>query len=641
MGLEFNAMRIVRLSLLVLLVATVSAQPDSSAPLFAAIQRGALSDVERLLKSGANPNATDADGVPALMSATLFANADMVELLLKQGADPNRTGPGGATALMWAAPDVEKTRRLINHRADVNARSEIGRTPLLVAAGYPGTVGTLQLLLDRGADLLAQDGGSTALSAAVRSADAQVVRFLMEKGLDPNKLSAGARRQGFLRYDLPTTDVMMSKGLALFPDVLVPAATWQPRESLMRWIAAGADVNATNAAQYNRTPLLTAVSSEAEDAATLALLLEHGADANVRTTEGESPLDWAIYKGDRAKIAVLEQHGAVRGTGPRRDDIPPPAGGGIADPRVSLTKSVARLLDVAPRFREQTPNKCISCHHNAMPALAAATLRRKGIVVDEMQARKNLDDIFTFFKTNAPRMMLGDVAVGGEALTVGYAQLALVAEKRPLDRVTATMTHWVLARQMPDGRWLGNGLNRPPSEYSIISHTAIAAGGLRAYPLPGRQKEIDESLRKARQWLLAAEAKSAEERGMRLMGLVWTKAPRAAVASAIKAIRDQQEAGGGWSQFSRTDPDAYATGLSLYALHVAGVSPTDDAYRKGVAFLLRTQYQDGPWLVRTHSFPVQRYFESGFPFGRHQWISAAGTSWAALAIAQTLPDATR
>jgi hypothetical protein len=200
------------------------------------------------------------------------------------------------------------------------------------------------------------------------------------------------------------------------------------------------------------------------------------------------------------------------------------------------------------------------------------------------------------------------------------------------------MTHWVLARQMPDGRWLGNGLNRPPSEYSVISHTAIAAGGLVAYPLPGRRKDIDESLRKARQWLLAADAKSAEERAMKLMGLVWTRAPHAAVATAIQSIRDTQETGGGWSQFARTDADAYATGLSLYALHVAGVSAKDAAYRKGVAFLLRTQYQDGPWLVRSHSFPVQRYFESGFPFGRHQWISTAGTSWASLAIAQTLPD---
>ena len=141
-----------------------------------------------------------------------------------------------------------------------------------------------------------------------------------------------------------------------------------------------------------------------------------------------------------------------------------------------------------------------------------------------------------------------------------------------------------------------------------------------------------------REWLLAANPKSAEERGMRLMGLVWTAAPRARLTQAIQDVRDRQEASGGWSQFGRTDPDAYATGLSLYALSVAGVPANDEAYRKGVAFLLGTQYQDGTWLVKTHSFPVQRYFESGFPYGRHQWISTSGTSWASLAIAQTLPD---
>ena len=55
---------------------------------------------------------------------------------------------------------------------------------------------------------------------------------------------------------------------------------------------------------------------------------------------------------------------------------------------------------------------------------------------------------------------------------------------------------------------------------------------------------------------------------------------------------------------------------------------------------MSTQYPDGSWFVRTRSFPVQPYFESGFPFGRHQWISAAGTAWAARAIAVTLPDGT-
>jgi N-acyl-D-amino-acid deacylase len=379
------------------------------------------------------------------------------------------------------------------------------------------------------------------------------------------------------------------------------------------------------------------VASEAEGADTVTLLLDRGADPNVRMTEGETPLDWAIYKGDRAKIQALEQHGATRGNGPRRDEIAPPAKGGISDPHVSLNKSVSQLLAAGSTFRDKT--SCISCHHNGLPAMAAAAARRKGIEVDQKLDAKNLDDMLAFFKRNAARVMQGDPAVGGEALTVGYTQMGLAAEGHPPDKLTASMTHWLLARQMPDGTWLGNGLNRPPLEYSIISHTAMAAGGLISYPLPGRKKEIAESLRRARQWLLAAQPKSAEERGMRLMGLVWTDAPRPRVQAAIAEIRAQQEAGGGWSQFSRTDPDAYATGLSLFAMHIAGVPATDAAYRKGVAFLLGTQYQDGTWLVKSHSFPVQRYFESGFPFGRHQWISAAGTSWAALAIAQTLPDA--
>jgi hypothetical protein len=411
---------------------------------------------------------------------------------------------------------------------------------------------------------------------------------------------------------------------------------WQPTNLVARWIEAGGDVNSNVAAQYARTPLMNAVTSEAEGADTLKLLLDKGANPNAETTEGERPLDWAMYKGDRAKIEVLEKYGATAGRGPRRADIAPPAAGGVSDPRLSLTRSLSRLMEVAPKFREQAT--CVSCHHNAMPALAAAAAKQKGIEVDQVRAQKNLNDILTFFTSAVPRMMLGDPAVGGEAITTGYAQMALLAEGHPLDTTTAAMTHWLMARQMPDGRWLGNGLNRPPSEYSLITHTAIAAGGLKSYPIAGRKNEIAETLRRAQGWLLAAEARSAEERGMRLMGLIWTGAPRARVTAAIKDVRDRQEANGGWSQFGRTAPDAYATGLSLYALHVAGVPPTDETYRKGVAFLLGTQYQDGTWLVRTHSFPVQRYFESGFPYGRHQWISTAGTSWASLAIAQTLPD---
>ncbi len=616
--------------------ALARAQETGLSPLFSALHRGAIADVDRALGDGANANATDADGTPALMAATLFGNDDLVDLLLKQGADPNRTDAAGATALMWAAHDARKVTRLLAHGADVNARSKTGRTPLHVAAAYPGTLDVVKLLVARGADIRAEDQGrATALTLASRSSDVEVVRYLVDRGLDPKALSPAARRQAHVRLDPATVAYLMSKDMTPVPETMTWAAMSQPTALVRRWLAAGGDVNAAAAeAQYSRTPLMTAVTSEASGAETVQLLLEKGAEPNARTPEGETALDWAIYKGDPRKIAVLERFGAMRGNGPRRDVIAPPAPDPSLTARQAVSRSIARLVDVAPRFREATG--CVSCHHNALPAMASAAARARGIDVDASRAGKNVDDILAFFRSNAARVMLGDPAVGGEALTTGYALMALAAWKHPADSTTATMTHWLLARQMPDGRWLGNGVSRPPSEFSTISHTAMAVAGIAAYPLPGRAKEADAAMRRARTWLLAAEPTSAEERAMRLMGLVWTGASRDRITAAAREVRATQDAGGGWSQSGRTDPDAYATGQSLYALHLAGMPVEDAAYRNGVAYLLGTQYPDGAWLVKTHAFPLQRYFESGFPFGRHQWISTAGTSWATIALAEIL-----
>jgi hypothetical protein len=79
--------------------------------------------------------------------------------------------------------------------------------------------------------------------------------------------------------------------------------------------------------------------------------------------------------------------------------------------------------------------------------------------------------------------------------------------------------------------------------------------------------------------------------------------------------------------------DAYATGEALYALHTGGKTPvTAEVYQKGLQFLLRTQAADGSWHVRTRALPFQPYFDSGFPYAHDQWISAAGGSWASMAL---------
>jgi len=121
------------------------------------------------------------------------------------------------------------------------------------------------------------------------------------------------------------------------------------------------------------------------------------------------------------------------------------------------------------------------------------------------------------------------------------------------------------------------------------------------------------------------------------MGLMWAKAPRAEVDAAVRHVLGQQEPGGGWRQRVELEPDAYATGLSLYALQIAETPPANEAYARGIRFLLENQYRDGSWLVKTRSFPTQHYYESGYPFGNSQFISVAGASWAVLAIAPSLP----
>src|SRR5262249_47693617 len=276
-------MMLLRLSLLSLIFVATSAQNDSSRDaLFAGIQRGVVADVERLLKSGVSANAFSADGTPALMAATLFGDARMVDLLLEHRADPNQAGAAGTTALMWAVPDIAKVRLLLTRGVNVNAQSETGRTALLVAASYPGTIELLRLLLDRGADLRAQDrGGATALSLAVRSGDSEVVRFLVDQGLDPNALNLAAQGTAFARHDLPTVDYLMTTIAKPIPQLLITAAIWQPVAFVRSWIDSGADVNASlPAVQYSKTPLLSAITSEDEGADTLRLLLEHGADPN-------------------------------------------------------------------------------------------------------------------------------------------------------------------------------------------------------------------------------------------------------------------------------------------------------------------------------------------------------------------------
>ena len=64
----------------------------------------------------------------------------------------------------------------------------------------------------------------------------------------------------------------------------------------------------------------------------------------------------------------------------------------------------------------------------------------------------------------------------------------------------------------------------------------------------------------------------------------------------------------------------------------AASTPTNRAYQRGLAYLLKTQQATAPG-TSPRSKPFQAYFETGFPHGNDQFISSAASAWATTALA--------
>ncbi len=241
-------------------------------------------------------------------------------------------------------------------------------------------------------------------------------------------------------------------------------------------------------------------------------------------------------------------------------------------------------------------------------------------------------------------LILKGQGVGGASGTVAYALFTLEAGSHVPDDVSAALIEFLLKQQRPDGSWPASS-NRPPSEGSTFVVNAMALRGLRLYG-PAKdakdadelRKRIDSAFAKGRDWLLANKPVTNEDQSAHLRGLVEAGVDEKLIEAARDALRKEQRPDGSWSQLSKLDGDAYATGAVLMALHRAGVSPDDPVYRKGVAYLLKTQRDDGAWIVETRSKPIQIFFDNGDPGGKSQFISFAATGWAVMALLETVSE---
>lgn len=313
------------LALSVTLALRAATQDELNAALHAAIPGGDVAAVKAALAAGADINAPDGDGWPALLSAVEFNKIAVVDALLAAGAavDARDTKQGTSLhlAVFWGWPDIVKT--LLAHHADPNARDENGDTPLFRLNDDAETIGGM--LVSAGAKIDATNNeGRTALHVDSMGGGLDAIKFLLSHNADVSLKDLMGRTPADLAIDGGQAEALAlllatEKGKASVTDIDAPDEDMRTRlhraafdgnaQLAQRLLAAGAAVDARE--KEGATPLLFAVAKGNDGLVTL--LLENGADVNAQLTSGLTSVDIATRTGRSATLKILTDRGGITG----------------------------------------------------------------------------------------------------------------------------------------------------------------------------------------------------------------------------------------------------------------------------------------------------------------------------------------
>eukprot|EP00727_Mastigamoeba_balamuthi_P010032 m51a1_g5651 putative ankyrin-3 isoform 2 (555) ;mRNA; r:867047-869116 len=263
-------------------------------------------DVPFFIKSPANRGLTSPRIVVAAASVSVTASTSKVSKeVLDEYNDAAKRINNGSTALHIAAArgDAAACEQLIEQGANVNARRNDGSTPLHVAVAADKPEAS-KVLLSRGASSLAADArGVTPTAVAAASGKAPLIEVIASgTGSTPQAVDKAGRQELFAAItvgNVAAVDYLCKCGFGPNTEsdsgatVLVYSATAGNAE-VLRLMVDHFNCSPDTHVKGNIPLLMMAIDAGNSDAA--VVLIDRGANVNAGTTDGWTPLHYAIVK---------------------------------------------------------------------------------------------------------------------------------------------------------------------------------------------------------------------------------------------------------------------------------------------------------------------------------------------------------